>query len=94
MNAERKGRLARRVGTAAPVRARLGAAAIGRNALVCAAQPPLECPERESGETVALFQRRGGERICIASAQITQDIRHALEVGQRRPLLRGAAGKR
>ncbi len=76
-----------------PSACRIGAAALAQTDLARVGRPLLERLQAQTGETVSLFRRQGDERICIAAVTSEQDLRYSIGVGDRRPLLRGAAGK-
>jgi DNA-binding IclR family transcriptional regulator len=76
-----------------PAACRLGIAAGEQLDVSRAARPVLEALQTATGETVCLFRRQGAERVCIAAVTSEQDLKYSMDVGQRRPLLRGAPGK-
>lgn len=84
---------ATRVYRLGPAVHRLGAAASAHTDLVRIARPALERLQAETRETVCLFRRQGDDRVCIAAVTSEQELKYSIEVGQRRPLLRGAPGK-
>lgn len=61
--------------------------------LRCAAIRPMEFLSKKHNETVRLFVRDGGQKLCIEAVESTQDIRHIVNIGERHDLIRGAAGK-
>jgi DNA-binding IclR family transcriptional regulator len=76
-----------------PAACRLGIAATEHLDVTRAARPVLDALQARTGETVCLFRRQGTERVCIAAVTSEQVLKHSMDVGQRRPLLLGAAGK-
>jgi DNA-binding IclR family transcriptional regulator len=76
-----------------PAACRLGIAATEQLDVTRAARPVLDALQARTGETVCLFRRQGTERVCIAAVTSEQDLKYSMDVGQRRPLLRGAPGK-
>lgn len=63
-----------------------------RSALAAAALPVLEALRDQTGETVQLWIRAGNDRVCIASADGTQELRAIVDEGSRFPLPAGSAG--
>lgn len=61
--------------------------------LRCAAIRHMEFLSEKHNETVRLFVRDGGKKLCIEAVESTQDIRHIVNIGERHDLIRGAAGK-
>lgn len=61
--------------------------------LRCASIHPMELLSEKHNETVRLFVRDGGKKLCIEAVESTQDIRHIVNIGERHDLIRGAAGK-
>lgn len=47
---------------------------------------------RNSGETASFYVRDGDERVCLYRENSTQSIRHHVDIGDRLPMNRGAAG--
>lgn len=76
-----------------PAAIRLGAAAAEQSNIARVAQPFLEHLQRVTGETVALYRVQADVRTCVAAVQSRHEIRHTIQVGVSRPVLRGAAGK-
>lgn len=64
-----------------------------RPALVDAARPVLEGLRDRTGESVQLYVRQGGERVCLASLESPHSLRTIVPVGSRLPLDRGSAGR-
>lgn len=56
------------------------------SALVTASTPILEDLRRRTGETAQLWVRRGDDRLCVASAESTEELRAAVPVGTVLPL--------
>ncbi len=71
----------------------LGRAASDYLPLVEAARPALEALRDETGESVQLYVREGGERVCMASLESLHGLRTIVRVGAVLPLKRGSAGK-
>ena len=61
--------------------------------LRCAAMHSMEALSVKYNETVRLFVRDGGYKLCIEAVESTRDLRHIVKIGERHDLLRGAAGK-
>ena len=55
-------------------------------------QTAIKALARESGETATLYVRDGDERVCLLRENSSQSIRHHVDVGDRLPMSRGAAG--
>lgn len=53
--------------------------------LAGAARPILEELRRETGETAAVWVRRGDHRLCLASAETDAELRASLSTGSLRP---------
>lgn len=71
----------------------LGRAASDGLSLVEAARPALEALRDETGESVQLYVREGGERVCVASLESLHGLRTIVRLGAALPLDRGSAGK-
>ncbi len=71
----------------------LGRAASDGLPLVEAARPALEALRDETGESVQLYVREGGERVCVASLESLHGLRTIVRLGVALPLDRGSAGK-
>jgi DNA-binding IclR family transcriptional regulator len=56
------------------------------------ARPALEGLRDETGETVQLYVRRGGGRLCIVSLESAHELRTIVPAGTVLPLDRGSAG--
>ena len=61
--------------------------------LRCAATYPMEVLSGKYNESVRLFVRDGGYKLCVEVVESTRDLRHIVRVGERHNLERGAAGK-
>jgi len=61
--------------------------------LRCAAMRPMEDLSGKHNETVRLFVRDGGYKLCVEAVESTRDLRHIVKTGERHNLIRGAAGK-
>jgi len=61
--------------------------------LRCAAMHPMEALSGKHNETVRLFVRDGGYKLCVEAVESTRDLRHIVKIGERHNLIRGAAGK-
>ncbi|GIU97673.1 MAG: IclR family transcriptional regulator [Actinomycetota bacterium] len=57
------------------------------------AGPVLERLAATTGESAQLYIRVGDERVCVASAQSTNELRTIVPVGARLPITHGSAGK-
>ena len=57
------------------------------------ARPALAWLQGETGESVQLFVRDGGERVCVESLGAPHELRTIVPVGARMPLDRGSAGR-
>jgi DNA-binding IclR family transcriptional regulator len=55
--------------------------------------PYLKELNSKTGETICVYVRKGGERVCIDRIDSTHKIRQVLNIGDRRPLCAGAPGK-
>lgn len=64
-----------------------------RTALEKAAIPTLRELRDRTGESVQLWARRGGDRVCILSMESPHELRVALPPGSRLPLPDGSAGR-
>ena len=71
----------------------LGRAARDGLRLVEAASPALEALRDETGESVQLYVREGGRRVCVAALESPHGLRTIVPVGASLPLERGSAGK-
>jgi len=60
--------------------------------LRCVAAAPMEGLGRKHNETVRLFIRDGGHKLCIETVECDREVRHMLKVGERHDLFRGAVG--
>lgn len=58
-----------------------------------AARPALAWLHEHTGESVQLFVRDGGERVCVESIESARELRTIVPVGARLPLEVGSAGK-
>ena len=76
-----------------PAIARLGAAAAEGPPLGVTSRPALEQLRDETGESVQLYVRRGGERLCVVSLESPHSLRTIVPVGAALPLERGSAGR-
>jgi DNA-binding IclR family transcriptional regulator len=65
----------------------------GAGSLVAAAQPVLDRTRDLTGESVQLFVRRGGERVCVAASDRRAGLRDTVPVGARLPLTAGSGAK-
>jgi DNA-binding IclR family transcriptional regulator len=61
--------------------------------LVEAARPALAGLQDRTGESVQLFVRDGGARVCVASLEAAHELRTIVPVGARLPLEVGSAGR-
>lgn len=86
-----------RVGTATyapgPRLVRWGEAASGVSDIVRVAQPAMVRLRDAVGESVHLYVRQRGTRVCVAAVDGTYELRHFTEVGKPLPLSVGASGK-
>lgn len=86
-----------RVGTATyapgPRLVRWGEAASGGTDIVRIAQPAMVRLRDAVGESVHLYVRQRGRRVCVAAADGTYELRHFTEIGKPLPLSVGASGK-
>lgn len=57
------------------------------------ARPALEALRTETGESVQLYVREGGHRVCIASLHSGHELRTIVDEGARLPLGKGSAGR-
>jgi DNA-binding IclR family transcriptional regulator len=57
------------------------------------ARPALESLRQVTSESVQLYVRRGGQRLCVASLDSPNELRTSVPVGTLLPLDRGSAGK-
>ena len=57
------------------------------------AAPAMEALRDETGESVQLYVRRGGKRLCVASLESPHGLRTIVSVGALLPLEVGSAGK-
>src|SRR5690349_13774600 len=57
-----------------------------------AARPALAALRELTGESVQLYVRRGGQRLCVASLDSPNELRTSVPVGALLPLDRGSAG--
>lgn len=57
------------------------------------ARPALEWLRDTTGESVQLFVRDGGERVCVESLEAGHELRTIVPVGARFPLDRGSGGR-
>jgi DNA-binding IclR family transcriptional regulator len=64
-----------------------------RSALENAGMPVLQELRDQTGETVQLWVRRGGERVCLLSSDSQQELRAILPAGSHLPLPQGSAGR-
>jgi DNA-binding IclR family transcriptional regulator len=71
----------------------LGRAAAAGFSLTEAAAPVLERLRDETGESVQLFVRAAGGRLCVASLESAHGLRWIVPVGAVMPLDRGSAGR-
>ena len=55
-------------------------------------QSAIRALARSSGETASFYVRDGEERVCLFRENSTQSIRHHVDVGDRLPMDKGAAG--
>jgi DNA-binding IclR family transcriptional regulator len=70
----------------------LAGAYLAGDSLVRAAQPVLDELAEYSGETVSLHVRQGSDRVVVMWRPSVHPLGYVFQVGQRRPLLVGAAG--
>lgn len=86
-----------RVGTATyapgPRLVRWGEAASGGTDIVRFANPAMVRLRDAVGESVHLYVRQRGTRVCVAAADGTYELRHFTEIGKPLPLSVGASGK-
>ena len=86
-----------RVGTATyapgPRLVRWGEAASGVSDIVRIAHPAMARLRDAVGESVHLYVRQRGTRVCVAAVDGTYELRHFTEVGKPLPLSVGASGK-
>ena len=61
--------------------------------LRCAATRPMEALCGKYNESVRLFVRDGGYKLCVEAVESTRDLRHLVRIGERHNLIRGAAGR-
>jgi DNA-binding IclR family transcriptional regulator len=73
--------------------ATLGRAAGEGVPLTAAARPALEVLRDETGESVQLYVRAGGRRVCVASLDSPHGLRTTVPLGASLPLDRGSAGR-
>ncbi len=71
----------------------LGRAAASAFPLAEAARPVLERLRDDTGESVQLFVRSNGGRLCVESLESPHSLRWIVPVGQVLPLDRGSAGR-
>lgn len=71
----------------------LSSNALESNTLVRNGQKLLNALRDETGETACLFQQRGNDRYCIASANSHHELGMNIEPGQRRPIFAGSPGR-
>ncbi len=76
----------------------LGLIGLGRIAaeafpLALAARPALEQLQRDTGESTQLYVEDGGERLCVAAVDSSEELRTIVSVGARLPLDVGSAGR-
>ncbi len=76
----------------------LGLIGLGRVAaeafpLARAARPALERLQQETGESTQLYVEDGGERLCVAAVDSSEELRTIVSVGARLPLDVGSAGR-
>lgn len=70
----------------------LAGAYLSGDSLVRAAQPVLDELAQQTGETVSLHVRQGADRVVVMWRPSIHPLGYVFQVGQRRPLLLGAAG--
>lgn len=70
----------------------LGRAAAAAVPLAELARPALVRLHEETGESVQLYVRDGGHRICVAAIESARELRTIVPVGARLPLELGSAG--
>ena len=61
------------------------------SALSAVAGPVLDELRRDTGETAQLWVRRGGDRLCLASIESTEELRASVPVGTLLPLADGGS---
>ncbi len=71
----------------------LGHAAAEAVPVWAAARPALAWLHERTGESVQLFIRDGGERVCVESIESERELRTIVPVGARLPLGVGSAGR-
>ena len=71
----------------------LGRAASADWPLAELARPALEALRADTGESVQLYVREAGQRVCIASLHSGHELRTIVEEGARLPLHQGSAGR-
>jgi DNA-binding IclR family transcriptional regulator len=72
---------------------RLGRAASDGMPLAEAARPALLALRDETGESVQLYVRQGGDRVCILSLESPHGLRTIVPLGAALPLGKGSAGR-
>lgn len=72
---------------------RWGEAASGASDIVRIAQPAMVRLRDAEGESVHLYVRQRGTRVCVAAVEGSYELRHFTEVGKPLPLSVGASGK-
>lgn len=72
---------------------RWGEAASGSSDIVRIAQPAMVRLRDAEGESVHLYVRQRGTRVCVAAIEGSYELRHFTEVGKPLPLSVGASGK-
>lgn len=71
----------------------VGQAAVRHMNVRQVALPVMKRVAAQVDESVTLYVRSGGERVCVEMVESSQPLRHFTEVGKRLPLHAGAAGK-
>lgn len=71
----------------------LGRVAADEFPLARVALPALQELQRVTGESAQLYVEDGGERLCVAAVDSTQELRTIVSVGARLPLGIGSAGR-